>query len=71
MELKLRKVGGKPSVLVVFDNEEMNEIDKFLGDCGAGPIELKAYLKMSDDYGPCYINIWNPQLNDKAEIPSE
>jgi hypothetical protein len=67
----MRNTGGKPSVLIIFNNEEMEEIDEILGDCGAGPIELSGYLKMSDSYGPCYVSMWNPKLNDTAEIPPD
>lgn len=71
MLVEKRMIGGSPSIALLPSPEEAKLIDRMLGDCGQGPIALLGYLKMTDGYGPCYISIWNPDLNKSAEVPKE
>jgi hypothetical protein len=71
MKLETRTTFGRPSIVLIPTEEEAKMLDEALGDCGRGPIELKAYLKMTDGYGPAYLSVWNESMNPEMKTPNE
>jgi hypothetical protein len=69
--LEPRNTFGAPSVVIQPPEYVMDMVDKQLGDCGPGPVELRGYVKMSDGIGAAYICLWNPKLNPKMQVPKE
>ena len=73
MKIEERKTFGKPSLILIMENEsESKWIDEILGS--EVPFKVEGQCNLSDGYGEHYVQIWNPNLHgafDKTKLAKE